>query len=242
MKKISLNHLIMLWISAMFLFAGCEALPVEEPGTTRTLATYMGPLALDNSQWSLASLNGHELVQGSKVSLNVSENTINGNGSCNRYNGRFAIENDTIDITNLTSTRLGCKFLAQEHEYFDALKAVSTYTLTDEHFTLSDAQGNAALVFAPTVHLPLEETQWQLAFYYRPESMVSARAEYSIESGQLTIGPPIATRMACEGDIMEQENAVLENLAQAVTYTIQENKLILTNGGGQAVLEFRAKE
>jgi len=231
MKKISLNHLIMLWISAMFLFAGCEALPVEEPGTTRTLATYMGPLALDNSQWSLASLNGHELVQGSKVSLNVSENTINGNGSCNRYNGRFAIENDTIDITNLTSTRLGCKFLAQEHEYFDALKAVSTYTLTDEHFTLSDAQGNAALVFAPTVHLPLEETQWQLAFYYRPESMVSA-----------TIGPPIATRMACEGDIMEQENAVLENLAQAVTYTIQENKLILTNGGGQAVLEFRAKE
>jgi len=272
MKIVYINNLIILLIGVAVLLVGCEPIRMPEPGKTHTLATYVGPPVLDDSQWSLVLLNGQALVEGSEVSLNVMDNTINGNGSCNRYNGRFVIENDTIQISNISSTRLGCKHLAQEHEYFSALQAVVTYGLTDDSFTLSDGEGNELLVFAPLEHAPLEKTQWVMTLYYRQASMISAlngteitaqfvagtvsgsggcndySAKYSTDdAGQLTIASPIRTKMACASDdgsdgVMTQEDVVLTNLEQADTYEVRGDKLTISDGSGQALFEFKVQK
>lgn len=267
-----MNSLIILLVGVAVLLVGCEPIRIPDTGKTHTLPTYAGPPVLDDSQWSLILLNGKALVEGSAVSLNMVENTINGNGSCNRYNGRFVIEDDTIRFYNISSTRLGCKHLGQEHEYFSALSAVAAYSITDDSFTLSDAEGNEILVFAPMVHAPLEKTQWVMAFYYRQASMASSlngtevtaqfaagtvtgsggcndySAKYDTDdAGLLTITMPMRTKKACPSDdgsngVMDQEDAVLANLEQAVTYEIRGDKLTISDGNGQALFEFKVQK
>jgi heat shock protein HslJ len=54
----------------------------------------------------------------------------------------------------------------------------------------------------------------------------------------ISIGPLLTTRMACDRDVMDQEQAYLDALESAATFTVQATTLTLAEEGGQPVAIF----
>jgi heat shock protein HslJ len=54
----------------------------------------------------------------------------------------------------------------------------------------------------------------------------------------LTFGPIAATRMACEETIMDQETAYFAALERTSTYSIENGRLVLVDGGGARQAEY----
>jgi heat shock protein HslJ len=63
---------------------------------------------------------------------------------------------------------------------------------------------------------------------------------YSVDGSSLSIGPLSSSQMLCEDDVMAQEAAYQAALESAAGYSI-EMGLIITNGSGQAVVEYVAR-
>ena len=65
----------------------------------------------------------------------------------------------------------------------------------------------------------------------------SGSAEVTVTDDAVTFGPMALTRMACEGDVMEFENAVVQVLGDPLEYTLEGDELTLSNGESTLTLE-----
>jgi heat shock protein HslJ len=64
-------------------------------------------------------------------------------------------------------------------------------------------------------------------------------SSYKVRNDTLTFGPMMSTLMACmDTGVMEQESAYLAALASVAKYSLENDRLILYDSGGQAVAEF----
>ncbi len=63
-------------------------------------------------------------------------------------------------------------------------------------------------------------------------------ASYSTTGNNVTISPPVGTQIACEGDIMQQEQQYFQALSSVATYEFSGPNLIFRNGGGATTLVF----
>lgn len=63
---------------------------------------------------------------------------------------------------------------------------------------------------------------------------------YTVEGASLTIGQVGSTMMACEPELMQQEQALFAALGQAAGYTIAGDTLTITTADGGAVVFTRA--
>jgi len=61
---------------------------------------------------------------------------------------------------------------------------------------------------------------------------------YRVGDINISIGPVSTTRMACQQDVMEQEQNYLSALESAASYTVQATTLTLAEEGGQPVAIF----
>ncbi|MCX7852433.1 MAG: META domain-containing protein [Caldilineales bacterium] len=158
----------------------------------------------------------------------------------------------------------------QERLYLAALDAAAGYTIADGRLTLRNAAGADVLVFVAVPPASLTGTTWVLSYYHNgAEALVSSLAEtqitlvfgedgqvsgsagcntyqapYQVEGANLTIAAPATTRMMCAepAGIMEQENAYLQALTRAATYTIIGDELTLFDVEGMRVAGFVAGE
>lgn len=89
-----------------------------------------------------------ELAGGRRVTLEVDDDRVFGQGPCNSYRGTIEIDGDSVSITKLTSTQRGCEARVERAEtrYFAALEAADTIDVSDEELELTDGQ---RLVFTP---------------------------------------------------------------------------------------------
>jgi len=109
---------------------------------------------------------------------------------------------------------------------------------------------------------PLAGTQWQVGAYDKAGGMTSPvagtqltaefaegqvrgtagcnsyAAAYTVDGDSLSIAQPVATMMACEQPIMDQETAFLSALASAKSFKQDTNRLQLFNEAGLLVLDF----
>ena len=159
--------------------------------------------------------------------------------------------------------------MEQESAYLTLLANVTSFRVEGDRLTLTDADGTDLLFFvqAPEVPpAPLVGTEWMLESYsssnesvssviagttvtatFSPEGRVTGNAgcnsygaDYQIDGGEMTLSPPISTKMYCgepEG-VMEQENRYLNLLAGVSSHRIEGNRLILTNEAGIDLLTF----
>ena len=103
-----------------------------------------------NNQWKLIELNGKNLT-GENVEItltfNTSDHQVKGNGGCNRYFGGYKLIDNTIEISNLGSTKMFCAETANfEEEYFNTLKDKSNLKVTENQLIFS-RQGKTILIF-----------------------------------------------------------------------------------------------
>jgi heat shock protein HslJ len=67
-------------------------------------------------------------------------------------------------------------------------------------------------------------------------------ASYETDGSSIEVGPAAVTQMACPEPVMEQEQAFLAGLENAVEYSITGNELGMTDAEGDGVLKFVAEE
>ncbi len=162
--------------------------------------------------------------------------------------------------------------MRQESAYLAHLANATSFRVESDRLTLTDADGTDLLFFvqAPEVPpAPLTGTEWTLESYSSPgsESVSSViagttvtavfsadgnvtgnagcnsyRADYRTDGANLTIEPPISTKMYCgepEG-VMEQENRYLNLLESVAGYRIDGNRLDLLDESGATLLTYSA--
>ena len=127
------------------LLAACgSAEPDQPPGEGTALA---------GTEWVLASLSGEALIEGTQITLVFSEASIEGSAGCNTYGGTYNATGDSLSLSDLYWTEMGCMepegILEQELAYLNVLNAVASYRADAERLELYDEAGTIALVFGP---------------------------------------------------------------------------------------------
>lgn len=107
---------------------------------------------LTGSHWTLTSLNGAPLAEGSApITLEFSSATeVGGQGGCNGYGGNYsASANGSISFSQIVSTLMACEpqiIMENEAAFFQALGAVTHYFVSGNSLTLDN--GTQILIFA----------------------------------------------------------------------------------------------
>ena len=187
------------------------------------------------------------------------DGNLGGSGGCNSFFGSYAITGTTMTIGEVGSTEMACEpqaLMAQEVQYLAALGSVTEFVQTDNMLTLRYPEGE--LVFE---HVPpppartLEKTVWRFNGFAQEDvvSMVAGAeaitAEFrdgtisgnggcnryngpaTIQGQQLTVGPIVSTKMAC--DAMEAEQQFLAALQAVTSWEITGQTLSLDHPGGR---------
>ncbi len=104
--------------------------------------------------WILKSGVGVKLLPNTKITAEFKDGKLSGHGGCNQYFAGYTVEpldltSGKIQIGEIGSTLISCgeEIDAQESSYFQALKKVSKYNLTDEGLVLSYPSPSRYLLF-----------------------------------------------------------------------------------------------
>jgi heat shock protein HslJ len=155
----------------------------------------------------------------------------------------------------------------QESAYLTLLGQATTITVDGDRLTVSDAKGTTILTFAKTVPpapAPLVGTNWTLASIHTADAVSSGIAgttvtavfgddgrvagsagcnryfaQYTVTGRSLSIGPAGSTKMFCDiPGVMQQESTYLALLSQATTFTIEGDRLTVSDAKGTTILSF----
>ncbi len=97
------------------------------------------PLNLDHGSWLVTRIKETDSFgRNPFIKIDLSQNVINGNTSCNRFTAKIEVSNHIVDISGLSSTEMMCKDFETETLFLEALKDVSRYTLKEEKLQLLD--------------------------------------------------------------------------------------------------------
>ncbi|MEZ5006542.1 MAG: META domain-containing protein [Chitinophagales bacterium] len=105
-----------------------------------------------NDLWSLEVLNGeavpNDITKVPFLEIHFVDMTIMGNGSCNNFSGTIeSLSNESIKFGNIASTKMACRDLAIEGEFFQALEQVEFYQIESLNLVLLDANKEVLLSF-----------------------------------------------------------------------------------------------
>jgi heat shock protein HslJ len=121
---------------------------------------------LNDTHWVLEQINGQPVIDDTLPTLSFrGDQEVEGNASCNAFFGTYLSEDNTLTITGLGYTEMGCVgVMEQETAYLAALESAKTYRNEDGKLLLIDAAGNTVLVFSPK-DMSLEGVFWDLTRY-----------------------------------------------------------------------------
>ena len=109
--------------------------------------------ALPGTEWALTSLSGEALIEGTQITLNFSDTSVEGSAGCNTYGGTYTATEDSLRLSDLYWTEMGCMepegILEQEIAYLNTLNAVASYQSDAGNLELYDEAGTLTLVFGP---------------------------------------------------------------------------------------------
>jgi heat shock protein HslJ len=106
---------------------------------------------LVDTEWVLTSLNSNVLIEGTRITLNFEEASLNGSAGCNTYRGNYTASEDSLRPTGVYWTEIGCMepigIMDQEKAYLDALNAAARYRVEGDRLEVYDEAGTQILVF-----------------------------------------------------------------------------------------------
>ena len=104
-----------------------------------------------DSEWVLTSLTGKAPIEGTRITLSFGEGSLEGYAGCNTYGGSYTSTEDSLHLSDLYWTEMGCLepegILDQEMAYLTALNTVDSYHVDAGRVELYDEAGTQILVF-----------------------------------------------------------------------------------------------
>ncbi len=127
---------------------------------------------IEGTEWSLTSLDGKDLIAGSRITLDFSADTLKGYAGCNSYGGAYSLQGNKFKIPEISSTTEDCAspegVLDQEKAYLNILSGVDKVRFPDRNtLEMQNTARDEVLVFQRELQLSmnpsqLEGTSWAL--------------------------------------------------------------------------------
>jgi len=191
------------------------------------------------------------------------DGTITGLSGCNRYGGTYTVDGNRLALGPIRATLRSCGPVADavEADFLDRLQRVVTFGVDGDCMVMVGADDAELLVF-DAMRASLEGS-WEIIGYLMasgagfsstvvdstPTAVFNAdgsmsgttgcnsfRGRYTTDDFNVTIGPMLATRMACPPDRAEQEAGILKALESATTFALTPGTATLLNAAGQLVI------
>lgn len=219
------------------------------------------------TKWDLISYGDQTPVAGSELTINFENDGLGGTAGCNSYFGSYTVDGTNLSISEVGSTMMACMedgLMEQESQFLMMLQAAASFTLTADQLTIHTSEGD--LIFQPAQHQTLEGVTWVLSGISEGDAVVSMavdseitatfaegsvagyagcnqyNAPYTLTESELTPGPIVSTKMACEGERGEREAAFLAALQQVAGYQIERDALTLLDASGNALIMFTVQQ
>jgi heat shock protein HslJ len=111
-----------------------------------------------DTEWTLVSLDGEELIEDTAITLYFKKDYLGGSMTCNNYGGGpdsgeyVATDEGTLKVPQLAVTVQDCSKpegnMEQEAAYIEALLDAAACRVTDNRLEVEDAAGETTLIFA----------------------------------------------------------------------------------------------
>jgi heat shock protein HslJ len=229
---------------------------------------------LTEIEWMLATINDKPVANGTQATLVFGEtNNVLGSTGCNLYAGTYAIgEKRELNFKPNVTTSWECEepFFAQEKAMLLVLSSSSNYTIVGEELKITNPDGERRATYTKMESLVLEGADWNLDTFNDGQgdfvnliegTQITASFEsagnlsgfggcndyntkYTADSNNISIGPIMATQMACsepEG-VMDQESKYLTALEQAATYRNYSIALVIFDTEDQILASYISAE
>ena len=106
---------------------------------------------LTGKYWRLSELNGQPVKPENRepfITFYKEENRVNGNNSCNTFNGKYEIsDGNKIKFSPFMMTRMACIDNKTEDEFMKALEISTVYSVTEKTLILSDSENQELAKF-----------------------------------------------------------------------------------------------
>lgn len=118
-----------------------------------TLSLLAACKPLGGTEWTLVSLNGHEPIPKTTITISFTGEGIVGYGGCNHYGAAVEIKDDTLifEEKSIASTEFYCVEpdgnVEQEKEFLLTLPTVVTYSRSSERLEMKNEDGEVILIF-----------------------------------------------------------------------------------------------
>jgi len=214
---------------------------------------------LEGTTWQLPSPGD----PAAPITVRFADGRASGFSGCNRFNGGFKRDGDTLTVGPLAGTMMACPEarMAVEKGFLDALSGKHGVAISGARLTLTPASGSP-LVFQAEPEPTLEGFTWKVTAFNNGRHAVvglvtgttltlsfgngtvrgsggcnTFRAPYTSEGNRLSIGPAATTRKACGAEgVMEQERKFLAALKTSQTWTVESGTLDVHRADGERVL------
>jgi heat shock protein HslJ len=216
---------------------------------------------LEANEWVLdRSATSLSLDDDNPITLVIQDDAISGIGPCNTYRGRFELDGDTVEISDLALTQRACvpSTMEAEDEFMRALAASDSVEVSDDRLVLSDGgrlvfekfdAEEAILGTWPIVNVAAGDgivsvvpgTDPTLTFDDGTLGMTTGcntgGSSWMLDGDVLTIDRMRLTLKACaEPAVMEQEASLIAALESSARVELAPNELILLDDHGSIVL------
>lgn len=94
---------------------------------------------LDESIWKVNDLNSEPLIPETTLTIRFHRRKVNGSSGCNRFNGRYQIEDDTLTISIRESTSENCLnpgIMDQERAFMQYLQEARSFKIDGQGLTI----------------------------------------------------------------------------------------------------------
>jgi heat shock protein HslJ len=237
-------------------YAGCCRVP-EAPAVSGSL---------ESATWRLTELPGQTLPAAQDrqaVTVSFEAGRVHGFSGCNQFIGSYTLDGDRLVLGVVGGTMMACPEPAMlvETRFLKSFAGALNVAVAGNTLVLTPANGGKPLLFERAAPPALEGVLWEVTGYNNGrQAVVSPRTgsrltltfrdgevsgssgcnrfhgQFTVEGNALKIRPLATTRMACEDEVMAQEQAFLRALESATTWAIVRGMLDVHRADGERVL------
>jgi heat shock protein HslJ len=242
--------------------AGCVAtlLPSAAAGQEPSLGWQ-----LVLSEWHLTELDGRPVPRDAGIDLTFwPSGRAAGSGGCNVYASTWTwFGPDRLSFGPISTSRRSCRpgVLRREAAYVERLRSVERFEPRAERLTLITVDGSMLIFAAGNAGPGIIVGPWRLVSLdgaavpdevevsatFDESGTISGSAAcnaysspYTLDGTAIRTGPVMAQLVSCDEAVMRVEEAYLDALEAATTWSVRGNALRLRARGGEPELEFAA--
>jgi heat shock protein HslJ len=254
---------LLILVTAALVLAGCH----WNDQVDSKVATYGLPTLrqdLEANDWLLDRADSSLTVpDGNPVTLTFRGDTVSGMAPCNDYHGRFALDDDSVEIGPLAVTRRACapSTMRAEDEFFRALQGSTRAHQSGDRLVLTN--GGTRLSFQNFVAADALAGEWSVTDVGRGDALSSviagsgptvtfhpdetltlstgcntATSSWQLDGDALAVDHMRLTLKQCDqpAGVMDQETALVSALQSASRVDIAPGRLFVLDDAGRIAL------